>query len=1293
MDAKEWEKEAQRLKNLRDHLNKYVRHLHVKRKNQLSAYTAIGISAYGKDIPKLNFSWPSSDFHNDDDLFELKRLAEDLEINANEVGVIPKRHFSLINQTEWSPNWQNSLVKAAKELVVASEDMDKAAKAFFDVTELGDIPLDDRGRNVMNDLALVLPEAAGHDWGFVLRPDIRSVCEELIKGLHLITTYYDTINQLSRPWRGDEQLKVKHGLEQIEQHLEITKQLSVSYNSSIFELDMIQLKADLEKAEKTIWPLRSIRKRRVHSILAKATEEKKKIDLPGDIEKLAAIQRIETEINCIHGLPGSLGDIWAGIDTNPGDLLTAILFQPVLSEAVNNGIFNSNGNFEPIASGRCGACMASDLERMWALSHLRKDLDRLDHLKDKTNGLWQGLNSSTDVIEKSLVFYESLSKIISQIAHSPASIANIKEKIAVLLGHGNSLIEPSGAVNIAASNYRKAHQKFISSLNTFKELILHDSADTASFVNETAMEISSICKSILEMDYKLRPWCAWRRIRSKTILKGLGPLVKAVEEDEIEPGKIQEAFKTNYSRWWINALVDEDEVLRNFVSAEHEQRISEFKSLDDSFIKLTRNYIRAGLCANIPDQNESGKSSEWGLLRREMQKKKLHMPLRKLLSQIPGAINKLVPCMLMSPLSIAQYLSADTALFDVVVFDEASQITVWDAIGAIARGKQVIMVGDPKQLPPTHFFDKLDSDVDSEDVDIELESILDECIGANIPTMNLSWHYRSRHESLIAFSNHKYYGGGLVTFPSPVTKDKAVSFHYIGDGVYEKGGARINKPEAIALVLHIVERINAPSFKDSGKTIGIVTFNSEQQRLIEDLLDAERRKTPLIEPYFSDNDIEPIFVKNIENVQGDERDIMYFSITYGPDLTGAISMNFGPMNKDGGERRLNVAVTRARHELLVFSSLKPEQIDLSRTQATGVKDMKHFLEFAERGTKAIAEAINGSVGDFESPFEQAVASAIAEKGWTVHPQIGVSSFRIDLGIVDPDSPGAYLAGIECDGATYHRSATARDRDKLREYILKDLGWDILRIWSTDWWIDPIGTLNKIHEKLEHLLENRRAIRGEVHVQLKNINKIESFEKNAIYDDFIAEKKTYDGNQINESHLKIRLSPYNTYNGSLSFADPRSCGIDDIAEGLKKIIEAEGPMLSKKAFDIYLRGCGIRRMGKDLKNIMTRVLKNMIDEGQIDVEFEYGISDLDQAIVRLSGRPKIILRERGERSFEEIPPSEILTVAKYLLTTQSFHKGSDDHLRAVLDVFALKRLTGSTESKLLEIMDKNFDYVA
>lgn len=730
-----------------------------------------------------------------------------------------------------------------------------------------------------------------------------------------------------------------------------------------------------------------------------------------------------------------------------------------------------------VAGGREPGAIPQDIELLTRQRALRAEIAGLEALSAQTGGLWAGLKTRVEEVEAALAFQQALSTALAGLATTADGLAAVRGPVERLLGDGNALLDPAGPIVGAGRAYADALGRFDERLNAFAELAgaRPDALGGADTPDATA----ALCRGILPLETKIHAWCAWRKTRGDAMACGLSPLVAAVENGAVALGALAGTFETAYCRWWINAVVDGDDVLRTFVSAQHEKRIADFRALDDRFTALTRDYLRAGLCAGLPNQDDVSRSSEWGILRHEMQKKRAHMPLRTLIGGMPTALGKLAPCLLMSPLSIAQYLPAGTAPFDVVVFDEASQIPVWDAVGAIARGTQVVMVGDPKQLPPTSFFDRAETEADDDDAELEgdLESILDECLGANLPTLDLAWHYRSRHESLIAFSNHRYYGGGLVTFPSPVTEDRAVSFHYVGDGVYEKGGSRVNQPEARALVADIVSRLKDPAFVAAGLTIGVVTFNSEQQHLIENLLDEERRKDPAIEPFFGEDRLEPVFVKNLESVQGDERDVMYFSITYGPDRSGAVSMNFGPMNRDGGERRLNVAVTRARQELRVFSSLRPDQFDLSRTQAGGVRDLKHFLEFAERGPRALAEAVFGTIGGFDSPFEEAVAAMLAGRGWQVHPQVGVSAFRIDLGVVDPDAPGRYLAGIECDGATYHRSATARDRDKLREQVLRGLGWEILRIWSTDWWHDAAGALDKVHARLEALLAEARERRA------------------------------------------------------------------------------------------------------------------------------------------------------------------------------------------------------------------------
>ena len=549
-----------------------------------------------------------------------------------------------------------------------------------------------------------------------------------------------------------------------------------------------------------------------------------------------------------------------------------------------------------------------------------------------------------------------------------------------------------------------------------------------------------------------------------------------MEDGVVGPDDAVRALEANYARWWIDLAVDASPRLRSFVAARHETRIERFRVLDARMLELSSRLVRARIASAVPNAVARQLDPEYAVLTRELAKRQRHLPIRQLASRMPRALRRLTPCLMMSPLSVAQYLPAEAEPFDLVVFDEASQITTWDAIGAVGRGRQVIVVGDPRQLPPTSFFERRSGEGDDAAVEVEthdLDSILDECLGAGIPTVELTWHYRSRHESLIAFSNQVYYGSRLVTFPSPVTRDDAVSFRHVAHGVYARGAGRTNEREAREVVAEALAVLRAPE----PKSLGIVTFNAEQQTLIEDLLDKARRDDPSLERHFGDDAAEPVLVKNLEGVQGEERDVMLFSLTYGPDATGRIALNFGPLNLSGGERRLNVAVTRARERLVVFGSVRADQLDLSRTGAVGVRHLKQFLSFAEHGARSFATANQGSLGDCESPFEVEVAERLRRFGWTSHPQVGVSGFRVDLGIVDPDAPGSYLAGVECDGATYHRGATARDRDRLRQHVLESLGWRIVRVWSTDWWTNAGREAERLHHALSGMLDKIRVGRA------------------------------------------------------------------------------------------------------------------------------------------------------------------------------------------------------------------------
>lgn len=549
---------------------------------------------------------------------------------------------------------------------------------------------------------------------------------------------------------------------------------------------------------------------------------------------------------------------------------------------------------------------------------------------------------------------------------------------------------------------------------------------------------------------RVRPWCRWQSVRKGAIGSGLGALVEAVEAGSISFGSIREVFERSYGIDWYKHTISDDPVLRDFQSESHERAIRRFRELDDQLLEATHEAVRSRIAEQRRSPAQMATGHQGGFLRREMQKKRRHRPIRTLFKEAGDLIRELRPCVLMSPLSVAQYLDPSLPRFDVVVFDEASQMPVWDAIGAIARGDQLIVVGDPKQLPPTNFFGK-SIEVEADEGEVEdLESVLDECIASNLPAHTLSWHYRSRHESLIAFSNRHYYDGRLITFPAAVNDGVGVTWCPVEDGEYDFGKSRTNRREAEAVVEEIIRRLTDPVL--SKATIGVVTLSQAQQSMVEDLLDLARRERPEIERFFDAESREPVFVKNLENVQGDERDVILFTVCYGPDKTGKVRMQFGPLNKDGGWRRLNVAITRARREILVFSTLRADQIDLNRTRSAGVRDLKRFLEFAERGEDAFAAELETDLtAEHDSPFEAEVCSELESRGWTVHRQVGCSGYRIDLAVVDPQRPGRYLLGVECDGASYHSAPSARDRDKLRQSLLEGLGWTLHRVWSTDWW--------------------------------------------------------------------------------------------------------------------------------------------------------------------------------------------------------------------------------------------------
>ncbi len=530
----------------------------------------------------------------------------------------------------------------------------------------------------------------------------------------------------------------------------------------------------------------------------------------------------------------------------------------------------------------------------------------------------------------------------------------------------------------------------------------------------------------------------------------------------------QAMLKGTY-KYMAMQIVDSEPQLQMFNGLLFEDAIAKYRDMAKQFQELTKKMLYCKLAANVPSQALKPTAiTELGILKRYIATNGRGATIRHIMDQIPTLLPKLCPVMLMSPISVAQFIDLDQPPFDIVCFDEASQMPTSEAVGAIARGKALICVGDPKQMPPTSFF--ATNAVDEEEADIDdMESILDDCITLSLPARYLTWHYRSKHESLIAFSNAQYYESKLYTFPS--VDDRASKVQLIPvDGTYDYGKTRCNRAEAEAIVKEVVRRLSDDEL--AKRSIGIVSFSKVQQNLIEDLLTDELAKHADLERKAYDVE-EPIFIKNLENVQGDERDVILFSVGYGPDKTGKVSMNFGPLNNSGGERRLNVAVSRARYEMMVFSTLKPEQIDLRRSSALGVAGLKAFLEFARNGRMAV------SAGQVKAPTEHAeiidaVAGEIRKMGYEVDTSVGRSAFKIDLAVIDPKNEQNYLLGIICDGTRYYETKTERDREICQPGVLQGLGWKLMRLWSVDWLMNKEAVMDRIRKALEKPEEPKPA---------------------------------------------------------------------------------------------------------------------------------------------------------------------------------------------------------------------------
>ena len=546
--------------------------------------------------------------------------------------------------------------------------------------------------------------------------------------------------------------------------------------------------------------------------------------------------------------------------------------------------------------------------------------------------------------------------------------------------------------------------------------------------------------------------------------EGLQSIAELAEEWQVAPHLLTTCFEyTRYERILARAL-DGRPALVDFHGDNHESQIVRFGEMDNRALDHNRTRVAHAHWEGLPNRDGAG---QLRILRREMEKKRRHLPIRRLIKSTGNAIQAIKPVFMMSPMSIATYVEPGSVSFDLVVFDEASQVRPVDALGALMRAEQAVVVGDDRQLPPTSFFDAATHDDEADDfesnVTADMESILGLMGTAGCPNKMLRWHYRSRHESLIALSNREFYANRLVVFPSPDSGKQHVGLHYhhVPNSVYDRGLSRTNRKEAGEVAKAVMEHAR----QHPDLTLGAAAFSSAQMQAVLDELEVLRRQDASCEPFFNAHPEEPFFVKNLENVQGDERDVIFISVGYGRDANGQVAMNFGPLNRDGGERRLNVIITRARRRCHVFTNLRADDINLSAAGSPGVRALKTFLAYAESGNLPTDVPIE-SGRDVDSPFQTQVVSKLRSLDYEAHDEIASGGKFVDIGIVDPDRPGRYLLGIECDGAAYHSSRSARDRDRLREQHLKSLGWKLHRIWSTDWFRNEERELRRVVEAIE-----------------------------------------------------------------------------------------------------------------------------------------------------------------------------------------------------------------------------------
>jgi very-short-patch-repair endonuclease len=778
---------------------------------------------------------------------------------------------------------------------------------------------------------------------------------------------------------------------------------------------------------------------------------------------------------------------------------------------------------------------------------------------------------------------------------------------------------------------------------------------------------------------QLNRWVILQRRRGDLVNAGLEPLLPEIDSGTIGTDAL-DRLTLMFSEAAMKLAYAQCDAIAAFDGVTHSRIVDEFRELDQRRIELARHETA---CAHFAGMPTGGDYGAVGIIRGEIRKKRRHKPIRRLLTEAGHAVQAIKPVFMMSPISIAQFIEPGVLDFDLLVIDEASQVRPVEAFGAVMRSRQSVVVGDNRQLPPTSFFDRMsgsdDDEIEEDDETTsaaDVESILDLCVARNFPQRMLQWHYRSRHHSLIAVSNREFYQDRLFVIPSAERDgvNRGLQFRHVTNGVFDRGKSRTNRQEARAVATAMIEHAHCTP----RLTLGVGTFSVAQRDAILDELELLRRDHPETEEFFSLTSTESWFVKNLENIQGDERDVIFISIGYGFDASGYFSMNFGPLNREGGERRLNVLISRARERCVVFSSIKADNVDLRRTSAIGVKSLKTFLHFAETGRLDTAEA---TVRDFDSDFEINVAEAIQSLGYQVDQQVGMAGFFIDLAVVDPDCPGRYLLGVECDGATYHSARWARDRDRLRQAVLEDHGWALHRIWSTDWFQSQHDQLRKLAATIEgQRLRNRNdESESSENQHYDNISDDEvmvdaaenGIERDSTRDDEDAETG-FECSDYEEARFQVEMMSEEIH----------LLSIEELSNVATRVVHVEGPIHENEVVRRMTTLWGLARTGRRITDAVHAAIKCAEKSGKIRSAGEFYWHS-DQTDFPIRNRERV--KSAGLKKPEMLPPCELQSgicefVAHHVSTTP------DETVKAIGRMLGFR----STSRQLRERIEAEID---